>query len=296
MKTKNKPSYFKYILIIIVLLIVLGISIYVFTGEDLFNTNVGGFQLRSQKWSGTITIIEDVTFAPWATLNIDPGTRVMFDKKADGELGNWIENADAFIKDHNDPTGREGYEKTHFMIYGKIVAIGTKEKYIVFTSSKNIPYLDRSDVAPDYADWDQLILFSGSHLDYVDVSYAHNGVNIDGSGVVINNSIVHDSLWSCIDIFSTGNYVDNTEVYHCWHQAIGVKVKGENRIIGNYLHDAQLAVNCENGANPQVEMNRIKSASVSEDCKNSKDNFQEEGDYDTEGGTYDGRLIYPAPK
>lgn len=263
----------------------LAAAVFASTATSVADASISGIQLRSQVWEGTIRIVEDTYFAPWATLRIKPGTKVLFEKRHDVEGTEWTKYADEFIRKHGDPTGREGYGKTHYTLSGKISALGTKDSPIIFTSAQ---------AKPEYADWDQLVLLGGSRLEYVELAYAHNGANIDGDGVVIRNSKLHDSLWSCIDIFSTDNLIENNEVYHCWHQGIGVKKAGANLIRNNYVHDAQLSVNCEYGAKPTISGNRFRAAPLNPDCGEGSGNKEEPGEPDTIGGTYNGALIYPA--
>ena len=272
------------ILIILVIIIVIAYfaSQYTIIQE---NTAISGLQLTNQEWRGTIHITGDVYFPPWNQLNLAPGTQILFEKEPDLENTEWVSHADAYIKDHNDPTGREGYSKTHYELYAKIIAKGTEDQPIIFTSAQS---------QPEYADWDELILASDSILEHIELSYAHNGLNLNGNNILIKNSKIHDSLWSCIDIFSTNNRIENNEIYHCWHQAIGVKIKGVNTIENNIIHDAQLSINCEFGANPTLRKNTFKSAPLNPDCPKSEDNIEIDGKYNTTGGTYNGILIYPA--
>lgn len=254
--------------------------------RTISNNTVSGLILSSQTWSGTIHVTGSTYFVPFiTTLTIKPGTTILFEKKPDVEGTDWIQNADDFIKNHNDPTGKLGYEQSHHILQAKIFAGGTKDSPIIFTSAQT---------KKEYADWDQLVLLDGSILNYVDLSFAHNGVNINGNGVTIKNSKIHDSLWSCIDIFSTGNLIENNEVYHCWHQAVGLKKVGINTIRNNYIHDAQLSVNCENGAKPEVLNNRFKAAPMTLECGTSINNQEEITTSDTKGGTYNKILIYPS--
>lgn len=274
------------VLVIATLLILIALAAFAFyTSGTIQDKSISGIRIRSELWRGTITVTDDVFALPWVTLTLDPGTQVRFEKKPDVVGTDWTKYADAYITDHNDPTGKAGYGRTHFSIWGKVIARGTADEPIVLTSAQE---------TPDYADWDQLILRSGSILDNVEVAYAHNGVNIDGKGVTIRNSKIHDSLWSCIDIFSTGTTIENNEIYHCWHQAVGVKVTGPNTISGNRIHDAQLSVNCENGADPIITKNAIAAAPLNQECPASNDNTEVPGIPDTAGGTYGGRLIYPS--
>jgi len=283
----------KFFLEIGFVLLSLAVTLYLLTPDKLQDTTTLGLKIRSQRWSGAITVKGDINFMPWATLTVEPGTTVLFEKKPDQEGTDWTKWADAYIKDHNDPTGRIGYGKTHFHLYGKILANGTADQPIIFTSAQT---------QPEYADWDQLILLSDSRLDWVELAYSHNGANIEGRNVTITNGKIHDSLWSCIDLFSWGAEITNNEVYHCWHQAIGIKTDAGsnhiNAISGNNVHDAWLGLNCEGDAQPWVTDNKFDAAPVAENCRTtppvSQNNTISDRPADSSGGTYGGQIIYPA--
>jgi hypothetical protein len=116
----------------------------------------------------------------------------------------------------------------------------------------------------------------------------------NGAKVIIENSKIHDSLWSCIDIWSANVQIKNSEIYHCWHQAIGVKRGGNVFIEQNSIHDAQLSVNCEEGAKPNIINNHFEAAPLEPHCPNGENNQNTNRAADTKGGTYEGNLIYPS--
>lgn len=238
---------------------------------------------ESEIWAGEILITGSVDFDHGVSLTINPGTKVLFEKNQDIAGTDWTKWADAYIKEHKDPTGREGYRESHFSLTAKIIAVGTKEAPIIFTSAQT---------KKEYADWNTLVLLSDSRLENVELSFTHNGVNVEGENVTIKNSKIHDSLWSCIDVWSTGSVIEGNEIYHCWHQAIGFKTPGQNIVRNNYVHDALLGVNCEFGANPEINNNRFISAPLS--CPEGQNNEIIERTADTDGGTYNGVLIYPS--
>lgn len=286
-----KKALFFFIGLIFIAILILVVLAYF--PQSVSNVNVSGIHLRSQNWSGTITITGDTLFIPWVTLKIKSGTKILFDKNPDIPNTPWTKFADAYITDHNDPTGREGYNQSHFDLTARVVAVGTKDQPIVFTSAQ---------AKPEYADWDQLVLFGGSILDNVEVSYAHNGVyagtdgaSFDGGKVVtITNSSIHHSLWSCIDIWSANAIITNNEIYHCWHQAIGIKANGDDVISNNNIHDSQLSINCEKGATPKTINNHFEAAPINSDCPAGNNNEDVGRVADTIGGTYNGKLIYPS--
>lgn len=237
-------------------------------------------------WHGVVNVTSTVYLLPWQTLRIDPGTTIRFSKLPDGVGGDWIPEADAYIKDHNDPTGHTWYRQTHFMIYGKIEAIGTKESPIRFTSAA---------AKPEYADWNQLVLLGGSHMENVTAEYNHNGINVQGANVILRNIVEHDSLWSCIDSYAANVEMTNIEAYHCWHQAIGVKstAASSDVVTDAFLHDSQVSVNCEDGAQPILQDLTIRAAFLAPACGPGLGTVQIPGGADVAGGTYGGVLVYP---
>ena len=275
---------------VLALLIIVGFGLVVLWGRvmpptSMKDQSVAGWQFRSQQWDGIITVKSDTLFMPWTSLMVRPGTKVLFEQEPQEKGMTWTPYADVFIKEHNDPTGTKEYQRAHFGLTGKIIALGTPEAPILITSARE---------EPDYADWDQITLFKGSRLEYVQVSYAHNGVTVEGDGVVVRHSKFRDSLWSCVDIFSAGNTIENNEIYHCWHQAVGVKNHSGNIIRNNFIHDAWLGVNCEYGATPTIIDNRFVAAPLTSDCPLGAGNTEETRPVDTRGGTYSGKLVYPA--
>ena len=236
-------------------------------------------------WSGTVEVTESILVPPWQTLRIDPGTVVRFAKLPDGDLRAtpWVAQADAYIKDHDDPTGREGYRASHFSITARIVALGTAERPILFTSAQP---------EPEYADWNQLVLLSGSRLENVTTEYSHNGINLRGDGIVLRHVTARESLWSCIDIYGDRVEMRWIEAYHCWHSAVGFKGPGDRLLADSFTHDAQVGINCESGAAPRLERVRNAGAGIAPGC--SWDGIEHDPrPADVAGGTYGGLLIYP---
>lgn len=277
-----------------IILIVFGLVVMSMFTKVRVNTSVSGWHFRPEHWSGTITVVGDTRFMPWVSLTIAPGAKILFQKNPDIPNTNWTEFADAYITEHNDPTGRAGYNQSHFDLAARIQANGTPSEPIIFTSAQT---------KPEYADWDQLVLFPGSKLDYVELAYAHNGVYVGTADfpffnnknvTAITNSKLHDSLWSCIDVWSANTIIKNNEIYHCWHQGIGVKGQGTNLITNNQIHDAQLSINCENGAKPDINHNYFAAAPLDSDCPAGPGNQDIGRVADTAGGTYQGKLIYPS--
>lgn len=237
-------------------------------------------------WSGIVEVEQSMLFLPWETLTIAPGTTVRFHSLPDGDLRStdWVPQADAYIKDHDDPTGREGYKQSHFSLTGRIHAVGTAAQPILFTSAE-----DR----PGYADWNQLTLLSGSRLENVTTEYTHNGITILGDDVVLANVVARESLWSCIDVFGTRAVLRGIEAYHCWHSAVGFKGTGSNTLTDARTHDAMVGVNCENSAQPTLVRVTVEAAGYAPGCPAGAVTIVPRA-ADVAGGTYKGELVYPA--
>lgn len=73
-----------------------------------------------------------------------------------------------------------------------------------------------------------------------------------------------------------------------------MKKNNANSIRKNFIHDANLSVNCEYGSQPEITGNRFAAAPITPDCGAGENNTMENRPADTEGGTYNGALIYPA--
>ncbi|MHB8632998.1 MAG: hypothetical protein ACYDBQ_03390 [Thermoplasmatota archaeon] len=235
-------------------------------------------------WKGVVDVQQSIFVLPWDTLVIDPGTTIRFHALPDVNGTPWGPTSDGYVQEHNDPTGHVGYQASHFTIYGKIVAVGTQAQPIRFTSA---------NATPGYADWDQLVLSSGSRLENVTVEYAHDGIDVQGDDVVLANVTAHDSLWSCIDVFGARARLRDVEAYHCWHQAVGFKGPGGGSLTNAFLHDSQVAVNCEDGANPTLAALRVRAAFMAPACPPVSGMTNLPGGADVAGGTYHGVLIYP---
>jgi len=273
--------------ILIILVAVIGIGFFLAMDTNTVkNADVSGVQLRSQIWEGTIHIRGTTRFVPGTRLTIKPGTSVLFHQGPKTNCREWARNADAFIRDHGDPTGKACYENNHYRLAGEIIANGTEDRPIIFTSAQQ---------NPDFADWSQVSLFGISVIDHAEVSYSRNGLTILEPGSAVTNSRIHHSLWSCIDIFSSDTLIQGNEIFECWHQGVGIKDHSGNIIQDNFIHDVQSGINCERG-NGVITNNHLASAGmlITPACGSSEGNTLETKDPSSPGGTYEGRLIYPS--
>jgi len=177
--------------------------------------------IGSEVWSGTVNVTGDLYVQPWATLTIEPGTVVRV-SPSDDEPGFSTEILPDGFND-NDPTRLKEYDETHITISGKIIALGTKESPIIFTSASPDPRI---------ADWSGLGLMDGSRLDHVVVEYVRTP-GVEGDDVEITNSVFRHSMWGGISLGDKSPRIINNTIYDCGHE--GLDVHGGAPYIANNL-------------------------------------------------------------
>ncbi len=124
---------------------------------------------KDTTWSGNIVIGGDIYIPPGVTLTIAPGTVIKF-KKID-------EHSDQNLFDIDSPY----YPEAELIIRGRLIAKGTPEKQIVFTSA---------EMTPRAADWGA-INFLGSDdnvIEHVKIFCAYNGIHAHGGSVTVSHS------------------------------------------------------------------------------------------------------------
>ncbi|GAB4343612.1 MAG: hypothetical protein Kow0089_19510 [Desulfobulbaceae bacterium] len=120
-------------------------------------------------WSGTVLVTGDVYVPPGVTLTILPGTTVKF-RKID-------ENSDRNLFHPDSPY----YPEAELIIRGRLIARGTPDKRIVFTSA---------ELTPRPADWGAINFLGsdGNVIEYAKIFCAYNGIHAHGSSVDITRS------------------------------------------------------------------------------------------------------------
>lgn len=120
-------------------------------------------------WSGTIVISGDIYIPPGVTLTIAPGTIVKF-RKID-------ESGDQNLFHTDSPY----YPEAELIVRGKLIARGTPDKQIVFTSA---------EMTPRPADWGAINFLGsdGNILEYVKIYCAYNGIHAHGGSVDVSRS------------------------------------------------------------------------------------------------------------
>lgn len=123
---------------------------------------------KDTTWSGQIIVTGDVYIPPDVTLTVSPGTIVKF-KRVEENMDNNLYGLDSPY-----------YPLAELIIRGKLLAIGTAEENIVFTSA---------EPEPMPADWGALNFLGseGNVVKYTKLFYAYNGIHAHGSAVEISD-------------------------------------------------------------------------------------------------------------
>ncbi|MBU0486094.1 MAG: right-handed parallel beta-helix repeat-containing protein [Proteobacteria bacterium] len=127
-------------------------------------------------WSGQVLIKGDIYVPPGVTLTVAPGTVIRF-KRID-------ETSDQNMFDVDSPY----YPQAEIIIRGRLIAKGTAEKKIVFTSA---------EMDARAADWGALNFLGsdGNVVEHTKILCAYNGIHAHGSEVkVTHNEFVKNGV------------------------------------------------------------------------------------------------------
>jgi len=121
------------------------------------------------EWQGEILVTGDVHVPVGVTLTIKPGTVVRFKKLGPASDRNLF------------GTDSPYYEQAEIIVTGSLIARGTPDKPIVFTSAESVP---------QPADWAALNFLGGkcNVVENCRIEYAYNGVHAHGAQVQIRNN------------------------------------------------------------------------------------------------------------
>jgi parallel beta-helix repeat protein len=125
-------------------------------------------------WDKEVLVKGDVEVARGATLMVMPGTVIRFVKiEKYGPAKLYKDKATYF-------------PRAELIIRGKIIAQGTKDRMIVFTSAEK---------SPSPADWGAVNLLDTQDniLEYCEISYGHTSVHCHGAQVIVANCYLHDN-------------------------------------------------------------------------------------------------------
>ena len=205
---KNLNLYLKMKLSLTYILIL--ISTLVLFGQT--RTIDGQTISQTVSWSGEIRITGDVVVAPTGILIIEQGTKIVFEAQSDSK------------KSGEDPT------RCELMVKGVLLAKGTANNKIVFTSSSKSPRM---------GDWYGIQIASsrqGSEIEYAIVEYAYDGITIKKSSPQITNS----------------------HIRYNYNSGLTIEIKANPRLIANVISENGYAgIVCQLNANPYLSENMI---------------------------------------
>src|SRR3989344_1930892 len=222
------------ILFFLILFLAAGFLVFkFFSVEKISNAKISGTYFGNQTWSGEIIITGDTIVL--GNLTVLPNTIIKFVVGDDRGWGDEVEK-DGF--NDNDPTRLKSYTTTHSSLFvlQKLMAQGTKDKQIVFTSKAQKPYL---------ADWEAIVWQGdGSVLDNVVVEYTRNGLNPIGKqpNSVIQNSISRHSMWGAISSANSNIKIINNHLSDAGHEGIDLKSNGSQEVAGNTIDDCHTGI------------------------------------------------------
>ncbi len=226
----------KKILCVLAVTIVLVIAVVVykfFSTAQKSNTNISGWFIGNQVWSGDIDVTGDIIIL--GNLTVLPGTTVKFAVGDDHQWGDEIP-PDGF--NDQDPTRLKSYSTTHasLFIFRKFIAKGEQTKPIIFTSAAQKPNL---------ADWEAIIFRGdGSMIDNITVEYTRNGLNPTGEqpNSVIQNTISRHVLWGAISSANSNIKIINNHLSDAGHEGIDLKFNGDQEVSGNIIDDCHTGI------------------------------------------------------
>ncbi len=246
---KNPKKSLSIVGIVLAVILVVGVWMY-FSPRVIADARVSGWYFGHQKWSGEILVTGDVMI--FGDLAVAPGTIVKFVVGDDRGGGDEVP-ADGF--NDADPTRLLAYSTTHssLTILRKLIAVGTKEQKIVFTSASAKPTL---------ADWEAIVFFgNGSVVDNTLVEYNRNGLNPIGrqADSVIRNTTVQHVLWGAISTAHSGISAIGNYLADAGHEGLDVGYEGTGQVIrGNTIENCHTAI-VVLGGSAIIENNVIKN-------------------------------------
>ena len=175
--------------------------------------NISGLTVSGNvNWKGTIILSGDVTVPQNSRLVIEPGTKILFESNVDVTKGG------------NDKT------RSEIIVRGTLIARGLPGRKITFSSNAENPKMG------DWYSLEFLHLKGGTLLEYCIIEYAHNGLTIKNSHILVNNC----------------------EVRYNYHAGIRTEVKSTADIKNSIISENGYAgLICELGSKPVLTDNLI---------------------------------------
>lgn len=223
------------------------------TPAPITNKTMAGHIESDETWAGNIVVTGDIWVHEGVTLTIESGTKITLTAQQDSRHAGGDKDVREFP---DDPPKVPANMISIMAMGGKIIAHGTSENPIIFTSNSDTPAVN---------DWGGFGIHNGFiDFDYVIVEYSYLGLSInepftDVSSINVTNTIFRH-IASCG--FCTGGrqippffVISNNQFIDCRHE--GVNVQGVQNLIiqHNLFVDNYAAVNLNKGGSALVENN-----------------------------------------
>jgi len=210
-----------------------------------------GLITEDENWSGTVHVTGDIAIESSVTLTILPGTKILFNVGGD-DRHTGVEVLE-YYEGKRDPASTLDYSQSHISIdvhpSGKIIARGAPDNPILFTSDSP---------SPNYADWEQIYLRSGSVFEYCIVEYGRGGVIADGD-VTVSHNTFRKIFWVAIVTRGSPTVAQN-EISSCGHGGIEAWGEGATPVISNNFikySRSGIGIGYQDGVFPTIENNTL---------------------------------------
>ncbi len=181
--------------------------------REVSYVNRTGAILEDEVWSGEIYVTGDLHVPEGVTLTIKPGTVILVSANSDDSGVGGEHIIDELTVE--DPSSSEEYtlSHTHISIAGRLVAVGTPEQKIIFTSSAE---------EPSYTDWDGITFESTSsgEMKYSVIEWTHTGPALHGTdNVSISYSEIRHIFWGALHAFECSPVFEYNVLDDIGHEA-----------------------------------------------------------------------------
>jgi hypothetical protein len=182
---------------------------------EVHDQDVSGRIGEDQVWSGTIHVTGDIFVPEGTTLTIEPGTMVKMAANSDDQHSGeeHVKDELTWDKENNvwkDLSATKEYTQSHIGvgIEGTLIAVGTPDSNIVFTSDSDSPY---------YLDWDHMVIKNGT-VKHCIFEWAHAGPDIANG--VFSDNIVRHMFWGGIHAYNGSPLIESNAVEDIGHEGI----------------------------------------------------------------------------
>jgi len=154
------------------------------------------------------------------------------------------------------PLYTEEYAKTHVEIVGRIIAVGTSDNMIKFTSDSP---------TPNYADWSEIRLYPDSRIEYSIIEYSGRaGIGWQGpplpknANISVSNNIIRHIFLGDI-VLGPGSWkVVSNNISDCGSEGIAVDpLAGKPYIAGNIVSNSTVGIATLSESSSIIENNLL---------------------------------------